>query len=319
MLQLFFNNLDKPIKTDQNNNNIGPVYSYSTNSIQIKLSHFDLRIDQLSQLNSFLWSNYAQLSQTGDLPGKLEVRLNEYLNEQIMAIKTSCFGGDEEAIKAYLDKKKFNSRLLGLADSLERQYPGKADSFRCLLNVVVQGCVLAYLFSPCEPLDPFEYELLVKKCADDVEEIEGHERCLEEFNSGRKLRGGEFCESKRAPEEETDNGEFYFERSNQSEYFFIKNELESGLAQFGSYERVGRMVEELFRVHVGSGQETAEAKKEKGKSLVEEEYRIWSRSVEKFSERMMERFCSFADVVYVPLNGLALVGYGVKAIYTRLR
>jgi len=290
MLQLFFNNLDKPIKTDQNNNNNNtsvPVYSYSTSSIQIKLSHFDLRIDQLSQLNSFLWSNYAQLSQTGDLPGKLEARLNEYLNEQIMAIKTSCFNGDEEAIKAYLEKK---------------------------------GCVLAYLFSPCEPLDPFEYELLVKKCADDVEEIEGHERCLEEFNSGRKFRGGEFCESKRAPEEEADNGEFYFERSNQSEYFFIKNELESGLAQFGSYERVGRMVEELFRVHVGSGQETAAgAKKEKGKRLVEEEYRIWSRSVEKFSERMMERFCSFADVVYVPLNGLALVGYGVKAIYTRLR
>ncbi len=131
MLQLFFNSLDKPIKTDQNNNNntSGPVYSYSTSSIQIKLSHFDLRIDQLNQLNSFLWSNYAQLSQTGDSPGKLEARLNEYVNEQIMAIKTSCFGGDEEAIRVYLEKKKFNSRLLGLADSLERQYPGKADSF----------------------------------------------------------------------------------------------------------------------------------------------------------------------------------------------
>ncbi len=320
MIHLFFNNLDKSLKTDQNKtdnstNSITKVYSYSTSSIQVKLCHFDLRINQLNQLNSFLWSNYTQLSQIADLQVKLETRLDEYLNDQILGIQIKCFNDDEEAMRVYLEKKKFNYKLLDMAEKLEKQYPDNAKDFRCLINLVVKGCVLACLFCPCDPLDPFEYDILVKKCADDVHEIQEHEKRLEEFNTNQKLRAGVFFESEKKTdspenEESINEEEFYFQRSNQSEYFFIKNELDSGVQQFCSYERVGRMVEELFRVCVGDG---------KKKDLIEDEYKIWIRSLEKFCERMMQRFCSFTDVVYLPLNGLALVGYGIKAIYTKLK
>lgn len=180
-----------------------------------------------------------------------------------------------------------------------------------LLDITLHGCIVSHLFAPCDPLDPFEYEVLVKKCQDDEKEITRHEQDLANFNENNKLKDARFLIE--SHEEADADEQFYFKRSSQSDYFFIKNEFENCLKQFCSYERLGKLIEELFYVYLDP------AKTKKTQALLDDEYKIWITSLEKFSEKMMNRFYSYADVVYLPLNGLALVGYGVKALYTKLR
>ena len=185
------------------------------------------------------------------------------------------------------------------------------DKLTSLLIIIMQGCMLTHIFSPCDPLDPFEYEILVKKCKDDELELAHNEHKLQEFNDRNKLKDTKFTDDGYERQKSTED--FYFERTNQSDYFFIKNEFENGLKQFCSYERLGVLIEDLFKVYLNTG------KTKKTQELLDNEYKVWTTSLEKFTEKIMNNFYSYIDVIYLPLNGLALVGYAVKAIYTNLR
>lgn len=170
--------------------------------------------------------------------------------------------------------------------------------------------MLTLMFSPCDTQDPFEYEILDNKCKDNELEIAHNEHKLEEFNDKNKLKDSKFIsddyEREQSPED------FHFKRTNQSDYFFIKNEFENGLKQFCAYERLGLLIEDLFKVYWSTG------KTKKTRELLDNEFKVWTTSLEKFSEKIINSFYSYIDVIYLPMYGLALIGYAVKAIYRNL-
>lgn len=305
LLDVFFNNLEA---YNQSFNKERQLQSYSTSVIKLKLCHFDLKLTQLNNLNSFIWENNSVLSSSHVLP-EMETSLLKYLSENLENIKATCFNNNEDLFRTYLEKRSFNQSLYSLRDKLCKSSDHKLAR---LFNIVIHGCVMAYMFAPCDPLDPFEYEILVKKCQEDEEEISRNEEALQDFNVKNRLRACQFSVEP-YDKEQINPDEFYAQRENQSDYFFIKNEIENALRQFCSQSQLDRLIEDLFHVYAGTG------KAKKTASLVEDEYKIWINSLERLTEKLANTFYSYSDVIYLPLNGLALIGYGVKALYTSLK
>lgn len=284
------------------------THSHSTSAIKLKLCHFELKLNQLNNLNSFIWENHGVLSASAHVLPELEANLLSYLSANLATIKETCFNNNEDLFNTYLAKRNFNPSLYGLKEKLCKSEPGLSNIF----SIILHGCVLAHMFAPADPLDPFEYELLVKKCREDEEEIACHADALQDFNVKSRLKA---CQFRFEPVDRTQvhADEFCAQRSNQSDYFFIKNELDNALEQFCSPGRLGKLLEDLFSVYSSAG------RARRAESLVEDEYKIWINSLERLTEKLFSTFYSYSDVVYVPLNGLALVGYGVKALYTSLK
>ena len=199
---------------------------------------------------------------------------------------------------------------------LRDKYKQSNQSILNSIDLIVLGCIVAHMFAPADPLDPFEYDILIKKCREDEVNISKHEVGLSEYNAKNKLKNvGPFCDQ---PEQQADQepiqDSYYFQRQNQSDYFLLKNEFENCLKQFCSYERVGKLIDDLIRIYSPSGNHSNESA-----SLVDEEFKIWICSLEKLTDKLMNTYYTYSDIVCLPANGLALLGYAMKGLYTSLK
>ena len=260
-----------------------------TNAIKIELAFYDQKITQLNQLNSFIWSNYKLLCQEAT---QLDSQLLAFLKQQICLIKHTCFDNNEALFNDYLAKKGY--------------VPLVSKVFKDPIEIIKLGCVLAFLFAPVEPLDPFEYDLLIEKCHQDELTLAKSEINLWQFIRENKLKSA--VQSELNNEEKQEQTEFYFVRENKSDYFFLKNEFENGLKQFCS-ERLAKLVAKLSTTNQQDNKAGA----------TEEEFKNWIAGLDKFNEKISNTFYSFSDIVYLPVNGLSLIGYGMKALYTSWR
>ncbi len=274
------------IEADLNNNNKQAKKKLNNDSIKIELAFYDQKIAQLKNLNSFIWSNYSFLTEFK----KFDNKLVDLLNIEILSVKKTCFDNNESIFNDYLVKKGFNQDLFNNFN--------KSNKF---IEIIKAGCMISYLFSPVEPLDPFEYDLLVEKCRHDESYLTKNESNLIKFIKENKLKSVQY-ESICLDGKQHEKMDFYFMRENKSDYFFIKNEFENGLKQFCS-DRLVKLIEKLFS-------------SKSDEFLVEEEINNWILGLEKFTEKITNTFYSYADVVYLPVNGLSLVGYGMKALFT---
>lgn len=278
--KIYFDSDSSDLNNNSNNKQV------SCNAIKIELAFYDQKITQLNQLNSFIWSNYKLLCQEAT---QLDSQLLAFLNQQICLLKHSCFDNNEVLFNDYLTKKGY--------------VPFSSSVNKDPIEIIKLGCVLAYLFAPVEPLDPFEYDLLIEKCHQDELSLAKSQINLGKFIRENKLKSTD--QSEMNNEEKHEQMEFYFVRENKSDYFFLKNEFENGLKQFCS-DRLAKLVTKLSSTNHQDN--TAGA--------TDQEFKNWIAGLDKFNEKISNTFYSFSDIIYLPINGLSLVGYGMKALYT---
>lgn len=275
-------NLKSVLHYNWTNEFISKIY-FTNDSVQIKieLAFYDQKIQQLNNLTSFIWSNYSLLNKSFNFDNQLV----DYLKQQIQLVKINIFNNNDLVFNDYLAKKGFNLKEF------------KSESS---LHVIIKlGCLVAFLFAPCEPLDPFEYDLLVDKCQSDELSLTQNETNLTQFIKENKLKTVDY-----EPQivQKITKIDFYFKRANKSDYFFLKNEFENALKQFCS-ERLVTLCDKFTKKQLSN----------------EEEYKNLITTLEKFITKITNEFYSYSDVVYLPINGLALIGYGLKELYTQYK
>jgi hypothetical protein len=291
------------------------VFFFDTNAssqlikpINLTLKFYDDKVRNLNELSEFLWTNFGKLSRAGQNLTLIEQTSIDYLESFITKIKSSHFDNNNDLFMSYLVKKGFNGDLLKLLSKY------KSD---CLLNggdeavaflgrkidLIIYGCMLVYLYSPIDPLDPLEYEQLIEKNKLEQTAIASHEAHLTELN---RYRLKEYTEEYSF---DVDWTGMFTERVKKADYFLIKNEFEMNLKKFCGLDQLRRFIS-LFGVN-GSGSTV--------RPIDEEECKIWLVSLENFVQKLMSTFFSFTDVIYIPISGVSLLGYSVNSLFTDWR
>ena len=148
-------------------------------SIELVLNLFDRKLLAFNQMNTYLWSNYNFLAQdcTSSSVQASDEHLVVYLKSCIEEFKQKHFGNEDQAFFSYLRQKGFNRD-----DDLFRLNEKRSS---ILVEIIVLGCMLAYMFSPIEPMDPLEYKNLIRKTQMDTQELEQSEIMLEKANNAK--------------------------------------------------------------------------------------------------------------------------------------
>ena len=94
--------------------------------------------------------------------------------------------------------------------------------------------------------------------------------------------------------------------------------MESALKQFCSGDRLAQLVNRLRSTTTNTTASSGAAHTNAAK-LIDDEYTLWMSSLERFIAKLTDERASFADITYAPANALALVAYGMRALYTRWR
>ena len=239
--------------------------------IELVLSFHDERVAQIDRLGDLMWANYNKMSpQTS----QIETRIVEDIRSCLNRIRTEYFNDNDDLIEEYLVRKG-----------------ASRDFIRNVNNDVLKyGYIIAYLFAPIDPMDPLENDNLIKENQLDLDDIVDDEKRIK-YNNSLKLKYHDVSEMLGIEKHRN-----LPQRASKSDYFAIKNEIESAMRQFLN-------IEQLNKLASGSSRP--------------EEYRTWLISLQNFIDKLMSEYYSHADVLYAPLNGLSLVGYSVSSVYTR--
>ena len=87
----------------------------------------------------------------------------------------------------------------------------------------------------------------------------------------------------------------------------LKNEFDSVLGQFCSFAQLSRLIERFDSDKIRSADEVRN---------IDVEFQTWSTSLDKFAQKIADTHPSYFDLVYLPLNGLSIIGYGMNALHT---
>ena len=278
--------------------------SYANNNdlikpINLTLKFYDDKLTNLNELSEFLWSNFAKLSATKQNLSRIETNSLAYLHKFISSLKQAHFNSDNDLFMSYLAKKGFKAELLEIAEKLKSKF--SSDTF--LLNkieLIVYGCMLVYLYSPIDPLDPLEYARLVEKNQLEQTELREHEAHL---NTRNKFRLKEYNAVATLEFERTVEKSF-IERLNKASYFLIKNEFEMNVKQFAAPGQIRKFLSQFSAVS------------DRMRQNEEEEHKSWLISLENFIQKLTSTFYSYTDVINLPVNGLSLIGYSINALFT---
>ncbi len=265
--------------------------------INLTLKFYDDKLRSLHELSEFLWLNFSKLSQAGKNLELMEQKSIEYLTTFIQTIKGQHFENDQDIFMSYLVKKGFSPDLLTVLARYKSDFNSDAFIAR-KLELVTFGCMLVYLYSPIDPLDPLEYEQLIEKNRVEQIEIHNHEAHLNRIN---KYRLKEYIEEYKF---DSELSEVFTERLKKADYFHIKNEFEINLKKFCGLDPLRKFIN-LF------GRSGANVRQ-----IDEEEFKIWLISLENFIQKLMSTFYSFTDIIYLPISGLSLVGYTINSLFT---
>ncbi len=136
-------------------------------------------------------------------------------------------------------------------------------------------------------------------------ELENNRRELEEFNNS-KLKKLQTNSNLTKTEETTEEIPI---RESKAEYFLIKNEFDSILKQFCSYNQLKKLIES-FDLNRST---------ERDSNITEVEFQTWFTSLDRFTQKIADTHYSYYDIIYLPLNGISLIGYAMNALYTHWR
>lgn len=248
------------------------------NPIEVNLNFYDEKIEKLNELSCLLWSHFDKL--TPDISRLIDERILEYTRENLNQIVHIYFADRQELLVGHLLQKGADVNLLNLETK-----SAKAELLK-------HGYIIAYLFCPMEPMDPLEYDNLLKKNDIDLRSLAAAESALKHANT-HKLK---YYNKHDIELKIISNGVDLIERDNKLNYFLVKNEFDQALRQFCAHGQLKKFVE-------------LECKPE--------EYRTWLVSMENLIDKLMCEYYAYADVVYLPVNGLSLIAHAVSSFYTQ--
>lgn len=267
-------------------------------SIQLIMSLYDHRISSLNELGSFIWSNYSFLVNDCYYVKSIDSSLVTYTRSLLNDLKAKYFADNDQILNEYLIKKGFDGELLQMrVDLLQlvRKNKNIDSSVLDLVELVIYGCVISYMFSPVDPLDPLEHTILIDKTNRDEVEIDNFSSRLELANKS-KLKYVEITD------EDSSVGTNFPLRANKPDYFLIKNEIDEALKQFCSKNQLKSLLNKFLFSNIGENDE--------------QQFSTWMMSLEKFVDKLMNTHCSYTDIVYPTINGVSLIGYAMNALHT---
>jgi MoxR-like ATPase len=264
-------------------------------SIELVLNLFDRKLLKFNEMNTYLWSNFDFLVKSCSNANVKAIDENLVANLKLCVddFKHKHFDNNEQAFLSYLKAKNFNYTDMFRLNS---------NRGSVLIELIILGSILAHMFSPMDPMDPLEYEILIKKTRMDTLELENNQLSLEKLNNSK-------LKSLQNNAETTETAEIVENisiRESKAEYFLIKNEFDSILKQLCSFNQLKKLIENF----------DLNKRNEKESNNIEIEFQTWFTSLDRFTQKISDTHYSYYDIVYLPLNGLALIGYGMNALYT---
>ena len=264
-------------------------------SIEFILNSYDQKISKLNELCCYVWSNYSFLIDSCSNNYVMDEQLLINLKNSLNNIKAMFFMNDDQLFNNYLTKKGFDFELFKLGANIENSNSNKTKNEKNLVQIMVLGCMLSFIFSPMEPLDPLEYKNLNEKNEIDNSEIEAYEKEQKSINKN-KLKNFETKIKEEA------NFSFPI-RKNKADYFLLKSEFDGILKQLCSFPQLNKLISQFIS-------------SSKKNSMADEEFKTWFKSLDKFIQRTTDSYSSYTDIIYAPINGISLVGYSMEALYT---